>query len=233
MSVQEKPKSSFLKNCLIVGCVMSVVAALCVVGLSYWFFKKVGVSLTDDPVQVEAIATKILPGAKPPAGFKAQWGGDLFGFQGAFFGPSHGGDAQPGEAEFIMMRLPESKELNIDQLRKDFKNQSGREDTADQKVLSEEKITLKVGGKPVQASHCVVEEKGQKENQIVTIFLDKEKHLVIVMASGPQEKFPDAAVQTFFDGLNISNLEAIDPETVEAEAPPETRTEPSPTEEGE
>lgn len=221
MSMQtEKPKSNVLRNCLVIGCLMAFLAAGCVVAGSYWFYKKVADAVSTDPAKVEAIAQKMLPGARPPAGYKALFGGDLFGFQGAFFGPPHGGDARPGEAEFMIMRLPQSNDLNIEKLREDFKSGSGQRGSSDQKVLSEEKVTLEVGGKPIQAAHVVVEEDGAKKDQVVTLFLDKEKHLIIVLAMGPSEKFADAPVQSFFEGLDISNLEAMDPEQVKVEAEP-------------
>lgn len=219
MSEQQKPQSSLLKNCLIVGCLMALVGAIGFGAFTWWIANKVGQAFTDDPTKVQELAGRILPGAKAPQGYSGV-GGDLFGFSGVVFSATQG-EAQPGQADFIIVRLPKTDDVSIEEIRQQM--ESGMKEggsNSDQKVLSQETIKLNVGGKPVQAGKLVVEENGKKEDQVVAIFLDKENHMIIVIAEGPSEGFEKAPVQSFFDGLDVSGLQTVDPREIKVEAEP-------------
>ncbi len=229
MSEQQKPKGSFFQTCLVIGCVMVFIGSVCAGGIAYWGYQKVRSAILTDPVKVQEMASSMVPGVKPPNGYVAQGGLNMFGFEMAVFGPGHNGTAKPGEADFFLMRLPKSKDLSMEKIKAEMANANPNSGgSGKEKVLLEETITATVGGKPVQALHREVEEDGEKRSEVITVFQDSQDRVVLALASGPTEKFDQAPVQQFFDSLNVSGLKTLDPKQIEAEAPP-APGEPKPT----
>lgn len=199
---------------------MAVLASIAVgVGL-YFVAQKVGQAITMDPARVQTLAEQLLPGAKAPDGYQGLMGLDIPGLQAAVISPKHEGDAAPGECNIIIARVPQSKDINVEKLRSELSEkmtgQSGNE-----KVLTQERMRLQVGGKPVEAVRTVEDDKGQKSDSIIAAFLDDQEHLVIVIANGPSQDFEKAPTQAFFDGIDMSKLKSIDPSEVEASPSPD------------
>ncbi|MCE7869670.1 hypothetical protein DYH09_04740 [bacterium CPR1] len=57
----------------------------------------------------------------------------------------------------------------------------------------------------------MTEKDGVKSEDLVAVFEDSDKRLVACLATGPQEGFERSPARSFFEGLKVNDLKAMDP----------------------
>ncbi|GMU53432.1 MAG: hypothetical protein AMXMBFR33_25780 [Candidatus Xenobia bacterium] len=209
------------KNCLLIGCVLALLGAgACGAGF-YFLYHKASQAFITDPARVEALAQEIIPGAHVPAGYQPHFGLEAFGMQGAAIGPPGEEDAGPGQCEIMLVRMPQSDQVNIKAIRAQMQSPEGASrDEPGQKLLSHDTVTISMGGTQVPVYHSVTEKDGVKSEDLVAVFEDADKRLVACFATGPQEGFERSPARSFFEGLKVTDLKAMDP-TLYQEGPAE------------
>lgn len=224
MSAPKQPDMSFnWKSCALVGCLLAFLAAAGVGGATYYLYHRASQALVTDPNKVEELARSIFPGARPPAGYQARFALDLVVFQGVSIGPVEHGDLKPGQCELLLVRMPQTDDLNVRSIQEQMKNpDEQRKADSEVKELSRDTVSISMGGTEVPVYHSVVEEKGVKSEDLVAVFEDQQKRLVACIAMGPQDGFDRSPALEFFQGLRVDGLKAVDPTRYEsgpAEAP--------------
>ncbi len=199
------------KNCLLIGCVLALLGAgACGAGF-YFLYHKASQAFISDPARVEALATEIFPGARVPTGYRPRFAVDMFGLQGAAIGPADTTEAEPGQCELMLVRLPQSEDVNVKSIRSQMQKPDGPGEEGGQKQLLRDTLTLSMGGIEVPVYHAVTEENGMKSEELVAVFEDREKRLVACLAMGPQEGFEKSPARVFFEGLQVKDLKVVDP----------------------
>lgn len=186
---------------LLIALLLLLVVLAVVAGL---FFKKKGVVL--DSPEVERIAAQLLPGARPPAGLKGVLAFKLDQLQVAILAPglpqARAENLQSGQLRIILAspqseKPPQPSEIlaKIDQVQ--------QSKAVALETLAKNPLALRIGGRlyPAQESKLRVREGGAVLREDFTILL-VDKHPLILMLTGNEENFPEAARDQFLQGLS-------------------------------
>lgn len=165
---------------------------LALVGWGAYRLLHPGPFYTKNPAEVERRVAHLLPGCRPPAGYR---GGMAFAngpSNGAVLAPLHGGETKPGECRFALTRI----ELTP----------SGQS-TVTGSLARHEPVPFEVGNQTINGYRRL--EGG--ELTLSFAFRDKKGRLLMLAAVGPENGFPLPAVQQLLDSLDLDQLETITP----------------------
>ncbi|MBM3461016.1 MAG: hypothetical protein FJX76_02840 [Armatimonadetes bacterium] len=182
----------------VVGLVVAVAA-----GVVVW---KMRGKVFLNPAEVEGLAARMLPGARPPAGMKAVLGLHPEELEVAIFAPSidraepanlSGGDIR------ILIARPERREKapSASEIRERIgKARERKQEEMD--TVSESPTLLRVGGMPYPGmkSTVVLKSNGSRMTEYMSIFV-RDKAPTVLLILGPEASFNQAAMQQFLDGL--------------------------------
>ena len=186
--------------------VLAVLGALVVIAVAAAIFLLKRSNAVLDSGEVEKIAARLLPGARPPAGLKGVLALKPDDLEVAIFAPDLGQakaeNIEPGGLRIIIAR-PESQQppqptevmAKISQVQK--------EQAENAETLSKHPLMLKLGGQnqPAQESQLKVKSNGKVLRQDVTIVL-VDKHPVILLMTGTDPQFNQTARDEFLGALS-------------------------------
>ena len=216
------PKSHFLRNCLLCGCLLAVLAGVAVFALPVYMVAQIQKSVVQK-ADAPALAAKVAPGVAAPPGYEIKGGIDfaMFGIkaEGVAIAPT---DVELGKGKEPKTLLAfgafsgktQSKEQIHDQVEKFLTqmSQGGGAGAGGQrgstKIVTQEEVDVNVGPgtDTVKAMHMVTEdERSQKrmtEWIVVVDDYDNEFGYLIVAGMGSEKEFDEAAFKAFLKTVN-------------------------------
>lgn len=209
------PQSHCLRNCLILGCILTLLAIVAVVAVPVYMVKKLASSFTQDPVAATALGQKVAPGATPPAGYEPKFGIDfnMFGqkIQGTFISSGKGQDINPNADTIIawgaLNQKKSSHELqdSFQQALAAKKGQPNDPNAPKEKVDSTEEVEFTIAGQPTKVLHMVAtDQQSGKKLSYYFVVLDgwnNEFGWLGVGAVGPDDKFDLEGFKAFLASL--------------------------------
>lgn len=159
-----------------------------------------------DTQEVERIAARLLPGARPASGLKGVLAFKLDDLEVAILAPglpqARAENLQAGQLRIIIASPQSEKPPPPSEIL--AKISQVQQDKAEaMEMVSKNPVALQIGGKPypAQESKLKVREGGQLLREDFTILL-VDKHPVIVLLTGNEENYPEKARAEFLAGLN-------------------------------
>lgn len=167
------------------------------------FLKRKGAVLNDH--EVERIAARLLPGARPPSGLKGALAFQQDDLEVAILAPGlpqvKAENLQAGQLRIIIASPRAQKPPNPSEiLAKISQVQQDKAETME--TVSKNPVALQIGGKPypAQESKLKVRQGDQMLREDFTIVL-VDKHPVILLLTGSEENYPEKARAEFLGGL--------------------------------
>ena len=198
-----------------------VVGLLALAAAVAWFLLKRSHAVLD-PAEVERIAARLLPGARPPAGLKGVLALEPEDLEVAIFAPSlaqaRTEAIEPGGLRILIARPnkpepPDPTEVmeKVGRLRK--------EQSEVLEVLAKHPVLLSLGGRkyPAEESELKIKSNGRPLRQNFTVVM-VEKHPVLLIITGGEPPFNEAARDEF-----LANLSAPAGPSLPAAQPPRPR----------
>lgn len=174
-----------------------------------------------DAAEVERIASRLLPGARPPQGLKAVLALKSEGLEVAIFAPAlvqvRAENLQPGGLRVIIARpLSQQPPQPADLLAQIAQAQNQQAASFD--TLSKHPVMLNLGGHkyPAQESELQLNGARQKLREDFTV-VPVDQHPVILVVTGTEPDFNQSARDEFLAGLSAP----AGPESEEPASPPE------------
>jgi hypothetical protein len=186
----------------VLGVLVALVAI--VAAAAFVFLKKSNAIL--DSGEVERIAARLLPGARPPSGLKGVLALKPDDLEVAIFAPDLGqaktANLEPGGLRIIIAR-PESQQAPQPTEVMAKISQVQKEQAENEEILSKHPLILKLGGQnqPAQECQLKVKSNGKMLRQDFTVAL-VEKHPVILLITGTEPQFNQTARDQFLAGLS-------------------------------
>jgi hypothetical protein len=200
--------SNWWKWLLGCGCALALLSAVAVVGAGWWAARKVGQSLVLGPQKVEALAAEILPGAVPPPGHQGLFGMRLAGIDMAFLAPVGFRQQQlaPGQLMIMMMAFPPGAQVSQEEAERQLREALAQQGQGKGggKVVSQETVTLTIGGRPVPAVKTVLQDdQGGRSLCFTALVHNPAQRLVCLLIQGPEASFNRQAMQAFLAPLRL------------------------------